>query len=145
MTMEEFNRLMDIAEKDIAIPDKLDTQRLIELSISVSSKYQKWLGVFSATQSEYEKEKLELDKMEGEELYNIRFNKQDPRNNYGWKTKDEMESQYLQNPKFYDKRAAVELLKTQCQYIEKTLDNIKTYGFQIKNIIEVKKLSYGGI
>jgi hypothetical protein len=144
MEIDQFNKAMALAEKDIIIPDRLDTQQLINLSISVSSKYQKWLGVFTNIFSEYEETKLELEKLEGEELKEIRYGKSE-KSQYGWKSQSELETQYLSNPKLYDLRAKTNLLKTQCQYLEKTLENIKTYGFQIKNIIEIKKLSYGGI
>ena len=143
MTLEEFERLQTIAEKDTEMPDKLD---LVKIKNGLlPALIQKWTKLYS-------KQKFIVStlKVEQYELYTKIFNaykfpdkKTNPYNldlNHFWGDKPkEIELQINAVPIYVAKCKEVNTQEYFLDYIEKTLANVKDLRFTIKNFIDINQ------
>lgn len=144
MTLEEFERLQQIADKDAEMPDKMD--KVAEKNMLLPSIIQKWTKLYS-------KQKFIVATLTVEqcELYTTLFNaykfpdkKNNPYNldlNHFWGDKPkEIELQINAVPIYVAKCKEVNTQKYFLDFIEKTLANIKDLRFSIKNYIDINQI-----
>lgn len=144
MTLDEFERLQQIAAKDVEMPDKLD--KIQEKNTLLPAIIQKWTKLYST--QKYLVSNLTIDLGE---LYTKLFNaykfpdkKNNPYNlelNHFWGDKPkEIELQINAVPCYIAKSKELNTQKYILDFIEKTLANIKDLRFAIRNYIDIKEI-----
>lgn len=134
MTVEEFNKLKVIIEKDTT----LEESKMLETSIKLPSLYQKYLSIYMN-----EVNILKTMRADQENNYGTLLKKFKYEDSYKWDTKAEIESQISGDSKYHERKLLIAKQEFMVDYLEKTLENIQRMGFSVKNWIEIKKFLVG--
>lgn len=144
MTLTDFEKIQNIAEKDIAMPDTFE--KIMEKNNLLPTIVQKWSKLYN--KQKFIVSDLTIKQLE---LYTQIFNafkfpdkKNNPYNldlNHYWGDKPkEIELQINAVPAYIDLSKELNTQKYILEYLEKTLDNIRNLSFTIKNYLEFKKI-----
>lgn len=136
MTEDNFTILKRLAIKEISFSENIE-EALVKAS-RLPNLYQKYLDVYISECRELNDLTLQLEKLYGERLEDIKTTSR-----IAWKNKEETDSQIVRNEVYSDLRVSKEKQAIIVQYLQETLSNINRMGFAIKNFIDIKKFMAG--
>jgi hypothetical protein len=131
MDIQSFKKMM--LELDGKL--KLSEDNLEKKSMEIPLLYHQYLDIYSKELRLLKK--LELDK---KKEYAISYEKVKHKSNISWDTKSEIEAQVYNEQSFYTKCVEYNEQETMVNQLELCLKNIQNMSYQIKNLIEWKKL-----
>ena len=131
MEVSAFKRL----QKDIKDRLVLDEDRLYDSTMRMGTLYQDYLEVYISELADLKGIMLKMDKLYGH-LYDKYKNSSDK----SWTQKGEIESQIYSNDDYHMLRVKKAKQEVMVKFLEESLSNIKSFGFTIKNTIELKKM-----
>jgi hypothetical protein len=131
MDIKSFKQLMLQLDEELKINEK----NLEQKSMAIPLIYHQYLDIYSKELRHLRK--LELEK---KKEYAISYEKVKHKSNVSWETKTEIESQVYNDPSFYSKCVEYNEQETMVNQLELSLKNIQNMSYQIKNIIEWRKL-----
>lgn len=146
MTLEEFDKLQLIADNEVSLPNTFDG--IMEKNRLLPTLLQKWTKLLSGQKYIYSTLNIELLEMQGELMKCYKFPKQtkDLQSKYNitinelWSTGKEIESVINTIPCYIAKAKEVNQQKYILDFIDKTVENIRSMGFIIKDYIKMKEL-----
>lgn len=144
MTLKDYERLQELADKDVALEYKFDT--IQQRNLTIFTDIQKWTKLYAKQQLLVSDLTVEL-----ESLYTQLFNaykfpdkKNNPYNldlNHFWGDKpNEIKIQIMAVPVYVEKAKELNIQKEILTFIDKTLANLKDIRFAIKNYIDMQQL-----
>lgn len=134
MTLEEFKKLKTVIEKDLT----LTKENVLLKNIEIPKLYSKYLDIFSILLKKYKSlfRKSEI-------LYKNKYHYYKYDFKYDLKNKSEIDL-YVEGDKDYiELKKQVDESELMLKYVEKTLNNINTMSYNIKNFIEYTKFLNG--
>ena len=134
MNIETFNKLKQIADKELTFDEK----KADIACANVPAMYQRYLDIYSTEFHLLKTKQADLEMLYGELYKKVKFHDQ-----YQWGAKGEVDSQINTNVEYYRLRIEVAQQEVIVQYLEQLLDNIKRLSYTIKNWIDIKKFMAG--
>lgn len=134
MTLEDFKKLKKYIHEQI----KWDEDNLLEMEQKLSVLYQEVQDVLTNQRLLYENLLLEKDQIYGKLYESFKFESVRQ-----WDTKNEIDSQIKSNHKYYEKALECNQLAVIVEYLENTLKNISSIGYQIRDFIKYKIFQSG--
>lgn len=135
MKLEDFEKLQQIADEDIKLPDTI--KEIIVVNNLLPATIQKWTKLFSKQKYIVAQLKTSLNQIYGEKFKFYKFD-----DNYAWSSTKEIESQINKDPAYIAAIKEYDIQKNILEFIEETLINVKNLGFTIKNYLDYQKMIY---
>lgn len=135
MKLDDFEKLQQIAEEDVKIPDTI--QEIIRVNNLLPSTIQKWTKLYTKQRFIVATLKTKMNEIYGEKFKFYKFD-----DNYTWSATKEIESQINKDPVYIAIIKEYDTQKYILDFIEETVNNIKNVGFTIKNYLDYQKMIY---
>jgi len=135
MKLDDFEKLQQIAEEDVKIPDTI--QEIIRVNNLLPSTIQKWTKLYTKQRFIVATLKTKMNEIYGEKFKFYKFD-----DNYTWSATKEIESQINKDPTYIAVVKEYDTQKYILDFIEETVSNIKNVGFTIKNYLDYQKMIY---
>lgn len=145
MKIEDFEKLMKDADKDVEMPDSYEG--IIKKNNLLPGIIQKWIKLYQDQQYVYSNLKVELAELYGDlyKCFKLPKHTKELQSKYNfvvnefWDNAKAIESQINVVPAYIKKMKQVNQQKYILDFIEKTLKNMENLGYVIKNYIDYKK------
>ena len=146
MKLDDFEKLQEVALKEIAMPDTIE--KIIEKNNLLPAIVQKWIKLYSTQKIVCSNLTVELGEIYGDlyKCFKMPNKSKDIQAKYNltinefWDNAKAIESQINVVPAYIAKMKELNQQKYILDFIEKTLDNIRKLGFAIKNYLDYKKI-----
>ena len=134
MDKDKLKRIKLIIEDEL----KFDSGTILEKNRNIPKMYHMYLDIFLAENREYKKLVAQRDSLYAKKYHYFKYDY-----DYKLDSKGEIDL-FIKGDDEYNKlNLKVETQKLHAEFFEKTLDNIRTLSFSIKNHIEFKKFLAG--
>lgn len=149
MTIEEFQAVIKDSNEDIKMPDTYSD--IIKKNNLLPGIIQKWIKLYQDELYVYNNLKVDVGEIYGElyKCFKLPKHTKELQTKYNfvvnefWDNSKAIESQINIVPFYVKKLKQLNQQKYIVDYIEKTLKNVESLGFSIKNYIDYKKTIMG--